>query len=420
MASLLRVPEVATGDTEATLTNWIVQIGASFAEDDALATVETAKAAVDIAAEAAGVLLATLVDDGAEVQVGEPIALVGEPGEVVDDVAAALAQLGVADGGAAGADEGGEPAAAAETSSVTEPVEPATATSEPRRIFASPLARRLAREAGLGLEEIAGTGPRGRIRRRDVDAAVAALAATPAPTAVPRSPGARPQSEASYVDIPHTRIRKAIARRLTQSVQEAPQFTVSGRPRVDRLLGLRAELREAGVRVSVNDLLVKAIAIAHKAIPEMNVIWTDEAVRRFGAVDVAVAVATETGLVTPVLRGVDALGVAEVAAASADLVERARAGSLRQDELEGGTISVSNLGMFGTREFTAIVNPPHAAILAVGAVTEEPVAADGTVGIEKVMRLTLSVDHRPVDGAVAARWMSALVEALEQPLRLFV
>ena len=230
----------------------------------------------------------------------------------------------------------------------------------------------------------------------------------------------RPQSEASYVDVPHTRIRKAIARRLTQSVQEAPQFTVSGRPRVDRLLGLRAELREAGVRVSVNDLLVKAIALAHKAIPEMNVIWTDEAVRRFGAVDVAIAVATETGLVTPVLRAVDALGVAEVAAASADLVERARAGSLRQDELEGGTISVSNLGMFGTREFTAIVNPPHAAILAVGAVTDEPVAADGTVGIEKVMRLTLSVDHRPVDGAVAARWMSALVEALEQPLRLFV
>jgi pyruvate dehydrogenase E2 component (dihydrolipoamide acetyltransferase) len=229
------------------------------------------------------------------------------------------------------------------------------------------------------------------------------------------------QPSAPYVDVPHTRLRRAIARRLTESVQLAPQFTVSGRPSVERLLDLRRQLIETtGVRVSLNDLLMKAAACAHRAVPDMNVIWTEDAVRRFGSVDIALAVATERGLVTPVVRDVDRIGVLEIARRSAELVERARTSALRQSDLEGGTLSISNLGMFGTRSFTAIVNPPQAGILAVGAALPEPVAREGRVEVERVVHLTLSVDHRPVDGAIAAQWMQELVDVLEQPLRLLV
>ncbi len=214
-------------------------------------------------------------------------------------------------------------------------------------------------------------------------------------------------------------MRRAVAARLTSSVTTAPHFHVRGSARVDRLLALREELAsDASVRLSVNDLVLKAVGQASRAVPEMNVVWTGDAVRAFDTVDVAVAVATDHGLVTPVVRGVDALSVSAVAAATRDLVARARSGRLQQAELEGGAITVSNLGMYGTEEFSAIINPPHAAILAVGAALSQPVVQDGRLEVGTVVRLTLSVDHRPVDGATAARWMQALLALLEAPVRI--
>jgi pyruvate dehydrogenase E2 component (dihydrolipoamide acetyltransferase) len=216
-------------------------------------------------------------------------------------------------------------------------------------------------------------------------------------------------------------MRRAIAGRLAESNREAPVFSIRGSARVDALLALRRELNEAAsVKISVNDLIVAAAARAHLAIPEMNVIWMPEAVRRFDDVDIAVAVATDKGLVTPVVRGVQRLTVSALAAANADLVGRARDGRLRQEELEGGTLTVTNLGGFGTEDFTAVINPPQAAILAVGAARPEAVVTDGELGVATVLRVTLSVDHRPVDGATGARWMAAFLALLETPLRILI
>jgi pyruvate dehydrogenase E2 component (dihydrolipoyllysine-residue acetyltransferase) len=223
------------------------------------------------------------------------------------------------------------------------------------------------------------------------------------------------------VDVPHTRMRRAIAARLAESNREAPVFAIRGSARVDALLALRRQINATtGVPVSINDLIVAAAARAHVAVPELNAIWLPDAVRRFTDVDIAVAVATDTGLVTPVLRGVQQLTVSALASASADLVARARAGKLRQDELEGGSLTVTNLGVFGTEDFTAVINPPQAAILAVGAARPEAVVTDGELGVATVLRVTLSVDHRPVDGATGARWMAAFLALLEAPLRILI
>jgi pyruvate dehydrogenase E2 component (dihydrolipoamide acetyltransferase) len=214
-------------------------------------------------------------------------------------------------------------------------------------------------------------------------------------------------------------MRKAVAARLTESKATAPHFYVRGTARVDELLRMRADLNDgADVRVSVNDLVVKAVARAHQLVPEMNVIWTGDAIRSFAGVDVAVAVATDSGLVTPVLTSVERRSITEVAAATRDFVERAREGRLRQQELEGGSVTVTNLGMYGVEEFSAIINPPQAAILAVGAAKQEAVVVDGRLEVAMLLRLTLSVDHRPVDGATAARWMAAFVGLLEHPVRI--
>jgi len=219
--------------------------------------------------------------------------------------------------------------------------------------------------------------------------------------------------------VPHTRMRRAIAGRLAESNRDAPHFAIRGTARVDDLLALRAQLNSGdGQRITVNDLVVAAVARTHARLPEMNVVWTPDAVRRYAAVDVGIAVATDRGLVTPVLRGVESRTVSAIARDAADLTGRARAGALRQDELEGGTITVSNLGGYGTEEFTAVLNPPHAAILAVGAARKEAVVDGDALAVATVLHVTLTVDHRPVDGALAARWMAAFIALLEAPLRI--
>ncbi|MFI6284895.1 dihydrolipoamide acetyltransferase family protein [Streptomyces sp. NPDC051018] len=411
MAELMRMPEVLAGSTEATLQSWLVGPGEEFQAGETIAAVETEKAAVDVEAERGGVILRPLVEAGATVAVGTPIAVLGDVGEPVGDLDALLAGWGVA---AAGSEEHApDPAPRAPQG--------AHGAVPGERVFASPLARRLAREHGLAIDEITGTGPGGRIVRRDVEAATAVgrRAAETAAPAAPVVPGR--DVAADFTDEPHSRVRRAVAERLTLSKQQAPHFYLRATCRVDRLLELRREINErATVRISVNDLVVKAAAVAHTAVPEMNVIWTEDAVRQYRSVDIAVAVASGRGLLTPVLRGVETLTVTALAVAARDARDRAEAGRLRQHELEGGSLTVSNLGMFGTEEFAAILNPPQAAILAVGAAREEPMVEDGRIVPGTVMRVTLSVDHRPVDGAVAAKWLAAFVDAVEHPLSLLV
>lgn len=430
MAEILRMPEVAAGTTEAVLAAWNVGVEAPYSAGTALVTVETEKAVVDVEAESDGVLLRLLVEPGTTVEVGTPIAVYGAAEESADAVEALLAELGVAAAGdvvgpdaAVSVEDAGTPAV------VVEATEPNGVNgSGPERLFSSPLARRVARELGVDLTAVVGTGPGGRIRRKDVEAAaVAAPVTATAPAAPPPAPEPRTASAATVPgpagsrEEPVSRMRAAIARRLTESKQTAPHFYVRGSARVDRLLALRAEVNAGGgPKVSVNDLVVKAVAKAHTLVPALNVTWHGDVVRHHERVDVAVAVATEHGLLTPVLRAVDTLPLQQIAAATRDLADRARDRRLQQAELEGGSVTVTNLGMFGTEEFAAIINPPQASILAVGAARPEAVVVDGAVTVARVLRVTLSVDHRPVDGADAGRWMQAFVGLLENPLQILV
>ena len=415
MPELLRMPEVAAGATHAVLSSWTIPEGEDYLASTVIAIIETDKAIVDYEAEADGVILRRLAAEGAEVAIGDPIALIAAHGETVADIDAALADLGgAADAppeASAAPDAAASPASSTPASSAAAPASaPPDAPTGTTRLFASPLARRLAKERGIDLSAIRGSGPNGRIRRRDLDQAPTAPTVAPVPAAT---------TAAGFTDVPHTRLRRAIASRLTQSVTTAPHFYLRGSARVDRLMALRAELNAGeDVRVSVNDLVIKAVAGAHTRVPAANVIWTDDAIRMFDGVDVAVAIATDSGLVTPVLRGVQSLSITQIANATKDFAARARAGELRQNELEGGTTSVSNLGMFGTEEFAAIINPPHSSILAVGAAAQEPVIVDGAIEVGTVMRVTLSVDHRPIDGAVAAQWMKVFVDLLEHPAKI--
>jgi len=413
MPSVFRLPRIAANTAEAVLVEWAAGAGQSFSAGDVLATVETDKALVEITADADGVVSRHLAEVGETVQVGAPIAVlaeVGEPldGEVTDDVSQQA--------------NGSQPAAEAhEESVVPSPAVDRADAGERDRLFASPLARRLAAENGLQIGDIAGSGPRGRIVRADVEKAAAASVVAQRPTGGSSDSLPAQQSssaigaEIGFEDIPHTRIRRAIATRLTESTRDVPHFYLRAALRADRLVEVHSRMRAQGQRVSLTDLIVKAVARAHALVPAMNVIWQDDSVRKFSAVDVAVAVSVDGGLVTPVLRDVDRRTLTSVASDLHDLIVRARSRRLVHDELAGGTITVSSLGMFGVQDFAAIINPPQSAILAVGAVRPEPVVDSGVVVKGQVLRVTLSVDHRPVDGVLAAEWLKCLTEMIEEP-----
>jgi pyruvate dehydrogenase E2 component (dihydrolipoamide acetyltransferase) len=425
---------------------------------DPLAEIETEKAVVEYNSEDAGVVGRVLLEPGEAGEIGAPIAVLISEGETDADIDAALGQAPAAavtgpdsapdaterdpDGGTPvveaasleAAAEGAAPAAPEVPEPAAEPT-PAESTDDRSRLFVSPIARKLAKERGLDPATITGTGPGGRIVRRDVeDAAVPAAAvpsagvpatAAPAAASAPAAERASVAPETTSPDgvelVPHTAMRKAIARRLTESKSTVPHFYLTAECRVDELLALRARVNEtSSVRVSVNDFVLKAVAAAFQAVPEANVTWSDEGMRVHPSVDIAVAVATDGGLVTPVVRGVEARSLSSVSTAVADLAGRAKAKKLKQSELEGGSFSVSNLGMYGTLEFAAILNPPHSGILAVGAAKPQPVVIDGELAVATVMRCTLSVDHRAVDGALAARWLAAFQQAVENPLSILV
>lgn len=405
MATVVRMPALAAGAAEAAIQSWLVQVGDEVAAGQAIVEIETEKAVVEYEAEAAGTLAGILVEQGAAALVGAPIAVLAGPGQSAAD---ALAEAGAE----AGAEVGEQPAPAVVTETAAAPVA-TPAESSGRRLFASPLVRRLAKERGLDLAAIVGTGPNGRIVRRDLDALPSSPPAAKAGAAAPA---------ADHIDIAHTGMRRAIARRLTESTTTVPHFFLTADCLVDELLAVRARINEdSESKVSVNDFVLLAVAHALQDVPEANAIWTDDATRRFSGVDVAVAVSIPGGLVTPVVRGIERLRLGELSAAVRDLAERARDGRIRQNELEGGSFSVSNLGMYGTKEFSAIINPPHAGILAVGAADRRPVIGpDGEVTAATVMTVTLSADHRVLDGALAAQWLSAFVRRIENPLGMLV
>jgi pyruvate dehydrogenase E2 component (dihydrolipoamide acetyltransferase) len=456
MASVVRMPSVLAGATEAAIANWLVAAGDTVSVGDPLAEIETEKAIVEYSAEEAGIVGRIVLAAGDSGEIGAPIAVLVKDGETEADIAAALSggapDAAPAPGMSAAAsapDPAAPPAPDAVSPSAPVPAgptgpavpaerrpyesQPAEAAS-PARLFASPIVRRMAREKGIDLAAVAGTGPNGRIVRRDLDrlAAVGGPAegeardgAQPVPRPVMPQPAppqpAAAQASAAGTLIPHTAIRRAIARRLTESKTTTPHFYMATECVVDELLGLRERINEtAPVKISVNDFVIMAVGAAFQDVPEANVTWSDEGLVAYASVDVSIAVATDGGLVTPVLRGVQAKRLSVIAAEARSLAQRARDRRLLQHELEGGAFSVSNLGMYGTLEFSAIINPPQSGILAVGAAKPQAVVTRGAVTVANVMRCSLSVDHRAIDGALAARWLAAFTTRIQDPLGMII
>ncbi|MCM3657795.1 2-oxo acid dehydrogenase subunit E2 [Agromyces mediolanus] len=435
MAAIIRMPEVLAGATEEAIQQWLVHEGDPVDVGTPLAEIETEKAVVEFTAESTGTVARRLVADGDSVPVGSPIIALLESGDDPAELAELLAAAGVplqAPASRADAPEPDSLPAARATPSTTAP------RADGHRRFASPIVRRLAAERGLSLDGVVGSGPDGRIVRRDLEFTVhdpAGSAATVAAAAVARAVPTKPAVEApttgarrssdpgggAVTDTPASAMRRTIARRLAESKSTIPHFYMTRHLEVDELLALRERINAlGGPRVSVNDFIVKAVALAHRAVPDAAAIWHDEGLRRYGDIDVAVAVAVEGGLVTPVLRGVDRLSIGALAASSAELADRARAGALTAADLTGGTIAVSNLGMYGVDEFAAIINPPQSAILAVGRASARPIARDGALAVATMMSVTLSGDHRVMDGAAAAKWLAALADLVEHPLGIVV
>ncbi len=423
MASVVRMPEVLANSSEAAIQTWLVVEGQAVAIGTPLAEVETEKAIVEYAAEVAGTVLRLLVTEGAPVTVGDPIAIVGVPGEAVTDAGpqtltptSAAPEASPQDQAAAAASARGPAAAAAEAARPAPAGPPMIAHARVgARLFMSPLVRRLARERGLDVTSLDGSGPGGRIVRRDLDRLEPPLRAAPLVTADRVSAEPAPVA-AAFTDVPHTAMRRAIARRLTESKSTVPHFYLVAHCRVDALVALRASVNETSpLKISINDLVIKAVAAALGDVPEANATWGDSATRRYSTVDLSVAVAIDGGLVTPVLRAVETMSLSQIARSVADLAERARAGRLRQHELEGGSFAVSNLGMHGVSEFSAIINPPQSGILAIGAAGQRAIVVDGALEVATMMTVTLSADHRVLDGALAAQWLAAFVRRIESP-----
>lgn len=424
---------------EGQVVKWHKAEGDAVAEGDVLADIETDKATMELVARGAGVLRGVFAAEGAVVPVGEVIAVIGDADEDVSAVAAAAWDGG---GGAAAPERpaGGpvaavapppQPAVDSGTGPVAEP-SPAPSAAPPSalpapgpagpqgRVKASPVARRLAREMDVDLHAVAGSGPAGRVVKRDVEAAAQAAAASPVAFPVaPPFPAPDGLALPEHEDVPLTQMRKTVARRLAESLGPVPHFFLTVDVDMGRALEARARINQLleplGGKASLNDLVVKAAAAALMRHPECNAWWQDDRIRRFNRVHMGVAVAVPDGLITPVIRDAQAKGLGQISAEVRELAARAREKKLQPHEYTGSTFSISNLGMFGIEEFTAVINPPEAGILAVGAVEERAVVVDGAVVPRPRMRVTMSCDHRVVDGAQGARFLATLKAFLEEP-----
>ena len=423
MSVSVLMPALSPTMTEGTLASWLVKEGDSVKSGDVIAEIETDKATMEVEALDDGVVAKLAVAEGTQnVAVNALIAVLAEDGESVDDALAAVAAVPA--GAPSTTPQTDAPAAA--SAAATSPVQPAVApvpTARSDRVFASPLARRIAADAGLELARLSGTGPHGRIIRADVEEALASGASGAAvqPAAMSRTASAAVSAEERFV--PHNAMRRVIADRLQQSKQTAPHFYLSVDCDIDNLLAARKALNEAAeasVKISVNDMVVKATAAALMAEPDVNGYFEAEGCRYFSTADICVAVAVDGGLVTPVIHDVQNLGLADISRKTTDLASRARAGTLDPSEYAGGSFTISNLGMFGIREFAAVINPPQSAILAVGAGEQRPVVKNGELAVATVMTVTLSADHRIVDGALGAKWLQAFKRAIEQPVTMLL
>ena len=422
MAIVIRMPEVLAGATEAVLSQWMITEGEDVAVGDVLAEIETEKANVDYQSEEEGTLARLLIKPGQSVEVGTPIAVFAAAGDTPADIDSALAAAGGASPPVASAPEADPAPDATAHAEVAGPLAPAAAAVTGGRIYVSPLVRKRAREEGVDISLVPGTGPGGRIVKKDLESFLAAGGHTSVEVQAPALHTPHLQAAAGtagYSDRPHTGMRRAIARRLTESKTTVPHFYVTADCRVDKLLQARTEMNEAtGVKISVNDWVLKAVALSLMEVPDANVIWTEDALRYFDRADIAVAVAVEGGLLTPVLRGVESMSLTQINAEVTAMATKAREGKISQAEIEGGSFSVSNLGMYGTDSFQAILNPPQSGILAVGAAREAVIAQDGDLVAGRVMTVNLSADHRAVDGALGAQWMSAFRHYIENPMAL--
>ena len=444
MATNILMPALSPTMTEGTLARWLKKEGETIKAGDVIAEIETDKATMEVEAVDEGVLGKILIADGtAGVAVNAPIAILVAEGEAVPSGAPAAAAPAPNAPAPEPVPAAGPtlPAPAAHASAAAAP---AASGGTNGRVFASPLAKRLAANAGISLNSVQGTGPNGRIVRADVEraqsapAAVAApapAAAAPAPAAVPAAPAGavpvyRPVATpitAPHSVVPHSSMRKVIARRLAESKTFVPHFYVSMDVELDALLKLRADLNARSAKdgpgafkLSVNDLIIKATAIALKRMPKVNASFTDDAAIYYDDVDISVAVSIPDGLITPIVRKADLKGLAAISNEIKDLASRAKSGKLKPEEFQGGGFSVSNLGMFGVKEFAAIISPPQACILAVGAGEPRAVVKDGQLAIATVMTCTLSIDHRVVDGALGAEWLRLFKSLVEDPLSLLL
>lgn len=425
----IQMPRLSDTMEEGVIATWRKQVGDEVNRGDVLAEIETDKAVMELEAYDDGVLEKVLVGEGATVPIGTPIGVLGDgSGAAAEAVESAAAESGSGadpasetSAGDGSARANGQPSAAYDA--------PAEAGA-PSRPKASPLARAVAREKGVDLNSVTGTGPGGRIIRADIEAAVeAAPAAAAASTgqAAETGPTARSDpslpADAEYEEVPLGNIRKVTAKRLTESKQQAPHFYLTSAIDITDLVAFRADLNErllaaGGPKVSLNDLVVKAVATAIRANPTVNVTFAGDKLLRHKRINLGVAVALDSGLVVPVIRDADRKSVSEIAAEGREKAERAREGKLTPDEMSGGTFTISNLGMFGIEEFSAVINPPEAAILAVGAGQEEVRVRDGQFVARTMMRVTMSADHRAIDGAVGAVFLQQLTALLEDPLRI--
>ncbi|MBR9900018.1 MAG: pyruvate dehydrogenase complex dihydrolipoamide acetyltransferase [Rhodospirillales bacterium] len=437
------MPALSPTMTEGTLAKWHVKEGDTVESGDVIAEIETDKATMEVEAVDEGKIGKILVSEGSEnVAVNEVIALLLEEDEdesALEGADTSAASTGGGESAPAQDDAKEEKAPAADdkpAASGGDKPAPAAPVSGGERIKASPLARRIAANEGVELSGISGSGPRGRIVKRDIEAALSSKPtekeaaseekkSDAAPAAAPAASGWNPDLTGlpEYEEIPNSGMRKTIARRLTESKQQVPHFYLTVDCELDNLLATRKQLNEKageGVKISVNDFVIRAVSLALKKVPAANSIWTDKATLQCKKQDISVAVAIEGGLITPVVRDAGSKGLAEISSEMKALAGKARDGKLKPEDYQGGTFSVSNLGMFGIKDFSAIINPPQGCILAIGAGEQRPVVKDGALAIATVMTCTLSVDHRAVDGAVGAEFMAEFKKLIEDPLSMLL
>ncbi|HEU4507814.1 MAG TPA: pyruvate dehydrogenase complex dihydrolipoamide acetyltransferase [Pyrinomonadaceae bacterium] len=446
MATKVIMPKLSPTMEEGQISRWLKKEGDKVSMGEPLAEIDTDKATMEMQALANGVLRKILINEGQSAPLGELIAVIGEPDE---DIASVLAEAPAA--GAAPAPKQEQPApkqeeqpappppappaqakAAAATGSAPQPQpsnvdgrQPQAAAAASGRMIVSPLAARMAADAGIDLRSLQGSGPGGRIVKRDIEAAISQPKPAPAPAQFPRAvePGQFQQAAASpYRDEPASEIRKVIARRLVTSLGPVPHFFLTTDIEMDRAAEMRKGINalDPDLKISINDIVIKVTAAALMQHPEVNASFQDKFVRYYEQADIGVAVAIEDGLITPVVRAANQKSLSQIAAEVRELAERARSRKLKPEEYTGATFSISNLGMFGIDEFTAVINPPEGAILAVGAMTAKPVVRDNEIVIRQMMRVTMSCDHRVIDGATGAKFLQTFKKILENPLYLVV